>query len=176
MSKLTVDRDVRRTLTLLRDKIRDCGLTQLDVQNRLGWGRSYISQLLTQQKSLRLEHVLMILKILELDPGEFFQEVFARRRPSDRRPARRPAAVARSPYPDGDDLEAGMRDIRVMYAGIVRVLMNKGAITRVELNAAIARVQAQETEEPPEMEASSAVCDVSKLGAQASRLPGDRRR
>ena len=50
-----VDRDLDRILTLLRNRIRERGFNQLEVQEALGWGRSYISQLLTQQKSLRID-------------------------------------------------------------------------------------------------------------------------
>ena len=54
-----VERDLDRILSLLRNRIRERGFTQLEVQETLGWGRSYISQLVTRQKSLRVEHVLM---------------------------------------------------------------------------------------------------------------------
>ena len=56
-----VDREVDRYLTLLGNLIRRQGYTQLEVQEALGWGRSYISQLLTRQKGLRVEQVLLIL-------------------------------------------------------------------------------------------------------------------
>ena len=69
---ITVDREVDRYLTLLGNKIREKGLTQLEVQEALGWGRSYISQLVTRQKSLRLEQVLGILQVIGVDPGIFF--------------------------------------------------------------------------------------------------------
>ena len=64
--------ELNRYLTLLRDKIRERGHTQLEVQGALGWGRSYISQLLTKQKALRVEQVLLILKVIAVDPVEFF--------------------------------------------------------------------------------------------------------
>ena len=68
----TIERELDRVLTLLRNKIRERGFTQLEVQEALGWGRSYISQLLTKQKSLRIEQVLLILNVVGVDPGEFF--------------------------------------------------------------------------------------------------------
>ena len=39
----TLERELDRVLTLLRNKIRERGFTQLEVQEALGWGRSYIS-------------------------------------------------------------------------------------------------------------------------------------
>ena len=37
---LSVDRELDRVLTLLRNKIRERGFTQLEVQEALSWGRS----------------------------------------------------------------------------------------------------------------------------------------
>ena len=45
-----IDAEVDRYLTLLRNRIRQQGFTQLEVQQELGWGRNYISQLLTKLK------------------------------------------------------------------------------------------------------------------------------
>ncbi len=61
---INIDMELDRYLSLLRNKIRERGFTQLEVQGPLGWGRSYISQLLTRQKALRLEQVLLILKVI----------------------------------------------------------------------------------------------------------------
>ncbi|NIQ93618.1 MAG: helix-turn-helix transcriptional regulator, partial [Desulfuromonadales bacterium] len=63
-----IEKEVDRILTLLRNKIRERGFTQLEVQEKLNWGRSYISQLLTKQKSLRVEQVLMILETINVNP------------------------------------------------------------------------------------------------------------
>lgn len=68
--------ELDRVLTLLRNRIRERGFTQLEVQKQLGWGRSYISQLLTKQKALRVEQVLLILQVVGADPGSFFAELF----------------------------------------------------------------------------------------------------
>ena len=73
---MIVDNEVDRYLTLLRNKIREKGFTQLEVQEALSWGRSYISQLLTKQKSLRVEQVLLILDVIGVDPAEFFAELY----------------------------------------------------------------------------------------------------
>ena len=73
-----VEHDVDRVLTSLRNKIRERGFTQLEVQESLSWGRSYISQLLTKQKALRLEQVLMILDVIGVDPCDFFGELYPR--------------------------------------------------------------------------------------------------
>ncbi len=71
-----VERELDRCLTLLRDKIREQGFTQLEVQEALGWGRSYISQLLTRQKNLRIDQVVMIMNVIGVEPAEFFGELY----------------------------------------------------------------------------------------------------
>ena len=73
---MEAERELDRVLTLLRNKIRERGFTQLEVQEALSWGRSYISQLLTKQKSLRVEQVLLILEVIGVKPGEFFGELY----------------------------------------------------------------------------------------------------
>jgi transcriptional regulator with XRE-family HTH domain len=74
--KQQANREVGRFLTLLRDKMRKQGYTQLEVQEHLGWGRSYISQLVTDQKGLRVDQLLCILFVIGVEPGEFFQELY----------------------------------------------------------------------------------------------------
>ena len=71
-----VENEIDQILTLLRNKIRERGFTQLEVQEALAWGRSYISQLLTKQKSLRVEQVLLILNVIGVDPAEFYAELY----------------------------------------------------------------------------------------------------
>ena len=73
---IPVERELDRTLTLLRNKIREQGFTQLQVQAQLSWGRSYISQLLTKQKSLRVEQVLRILQVIGVEPADFYRELY----------------------------------------------------------------------------------------------------
>ncbi len=67
---------VDRLLLLLRSTMQTQGVSQLSVQESLGWGRTYISQLLRKQKALRFDQVLMILQTLEIEPKDFFAELF----------------------------------------------------------------------------------------------------
>jgi transcriptional regulator with XRE-family HTH domain len=71
-----IENEIDRILMHLRHLIRRRGLTQLEVQKRLKWGTSYISQLVTKQKLLRVDQLLRILEVLGVPPGEFFSEVF----------------------------------------------------------------------------------------------------
>ncbi len=69
-------REVDRTLNLLRSKIQRAGTTQLEVQRRLGWGASYLSQLMCKNKALRFEQLFAVLNVLEIEPEEFFGELY----------------------------------------------------------------------------------------------------
>ncbi len=71
-----VDAEVEKVLEVLRQKIKDQGLTQQQIQDMFGWGRSYVSQLLTAEKALRFDQIVMILSAIGMDSGEFFAEVY----------------------------------------------------------------------------------------------------
>ena len=126
-----VDPDVDRFLTLLRNKIRQQGFTQLEVQEALGWGRSYISQLLTRQKSLRVEQVLLILGVVGIDPREFFEELYVVA--SYRGGAPRAAA-------EDAELQREVEGLRSLVHGLTDLLLAEGVITEDDLSAAVETV------------------------------------
>lgn len=72
----SVDELVDRLLRQLRSTMQARGMSQLNVQETLGWGRTYISQLFRKQKALRVDQVLMILETLNVEPKQFFAELF----------------------------------------------------------------------------------------------------
>ena len=127
----TIEHEVNRYLTLLRDKIREHGYTQLEVQETLGWGRSYISQLLTKQKNLRVEQVLLILSVIGIDPTEFFGELYAHGSPYRGRPS------APSPPPETTQAITTLR--RELHA-LVELLLEKQLISAEDLSAAVEAV------------------------------------
>ena len=146
----TTDRELDRVLTLLRNKIRERGFTQLEVQEALGWGRSYISQLLTKQKSLRIEQVLLILNVIGIDPGDFFGELYHfpmaggpegasgfRRYPSGEAFDRGGANT------EGNDEEMrrGFDELQHLMRGLVRLLTSKGLVEADELSVAVSVAQ-----------------------------------
>lgn len=132
---MIVDNEVDRYLTLLRNKIREKGFTQLEVQEALSWGRSYISQLLTKQKSLRVEQVLLILDVIGVDPAEFFAELYY----YPGAPAGYGDARWRAPGgydPDGQ-LAGSFEEMRSMVRGLVWLLIDKELIDVDELTETV---------------------------------------
>ncbi len=134
-----VERQLDRILTLLRNKIRQRGFTQLEVQEVLGWGRSYISQLLTKQKSLRVEQVLLILNVIGVDPAAFFAELYppgatAGLRASGATDLSGPAMPGGGP---DSGLHGDYRSVRSLLRGLVDLLVNQDVISAEELAAAV---------------------------------------
>lgn len=137
---LSVDRELDRILTLLRNKIRERGFTQLEVQEALSWGRSYISQLLTKQKSLRIEQVLLILNVIGVKPGEFYDELY--RFPDGESGAREPKQYDQADHfygrdsaaaPLSDELQVNFQELRSLLRGLVWLLTQKGLVDAGEL-------------------------------------------
>ncbi|MCP3957036.1 MAG: helix-turn-helix transcriptional regulator [bacterium] len=116
------------------------GYTQLEVQQDLGWGRSYISQLLTKQKSLRIDQALMILRVVGVDPGDFWAEVYRFGPFSETRPGRRgPSRRCATPLPPDGDMLADLRRSKRLLEGVVTVLIQKRLITAEDLDEATRR-------------------------------------
>ena len=127
-----VDRELDRYVTLLRNMIRQRGFTQMEVQDALGWGRSYISQIVTQQKKLRMDQVLRILNVIGVPPGEFFGELYRGASPTAtaRRPLLPREAAAVAP------IREEMKRVYTLLRALVKVLLDKRVITSRDLRAA----------------------------------------
>lgn len=139
----TTDREVERCLTLLRNLIRQKEFTQLDVQQALGWGRSYISQLLTKQKALRYEQMLLVLNVIGVSPEEFFAELFPALQHAAPTASTRGAPI-RQPVGAQPVTEAPAEEIRSLYGelrGLLGLLHDKGYMSTDELAEAVQRAE-----------------------------------
>jgi transcriptional regulator with XRE-family HTH domain len=135
-------RDVKGDLTRIRDTLRRYirvqGFTQMEVQEALGWGRSYISQMLGAQVPIRVEQVLQILKIIDVKPEVFFGEVYGfgpRYEPGFPRLA--------PPFGLAGEVESRLRaqfaTLRKLLGGLVGALERKSLISVAELHRAAGR-------------------------------------
>lgn len=70
----------RRILERVRQLIFLSDVTQREVEKRVGFSRGYLSQLLGGTVEIKYWQLLAILHAMELDPAEFFSELFGRRR------------------------------------------------------------------------------------------------
>ncbi len=132
----SIERQLDRYLLLLRSKIRERGYTQLEVQERLGWGRSYITQLLSKQKTLRFDQVFSILGVIGVDPSEFFAELNAG-------PRRPPTRRRQAPVSSGATPEKELADLSALLQGLAKLLIEKKVITATELSTTIQLAEAE---------------------------------
>ena len=76
---------LERLLRLLQGAIRAAGLTQSEVDGRIGRRRGYLSHVFQRRVDLRLIDLLRTLEVLGLEPGRFFRALFSAREPALRR-------------------------------------------------------------------------------------------
>jgi len=79
---MTIDDEVRRATKLLETVMQAAGLTRKDLDQRLGAGPGYVSQVLTGRMELKFRHILAILRALEVEPSIFFQTLYPEDRPA----------------------------------------------------------------------------------------------
>lgn len=75
-----VDPEVRRVAELLAMVVRMSGRSRRSIEEDLGLGSSGLSKILNGTVRLQMSHILSILQAVEVDPGEFFQVAYPRRR------------------------------------------------------------------------------------------------
>ena len=71
-----IDHDVEKVIEHLRHSMKERKVSQLAVQQALGWKGSYISQLFNRTKALRVQQFLSILAVLDYSPRDFFEDLF----------------------------------------------------------------------------------------------------
>ncbi len=71
--------EVDRLLNVLRTSIRLLGLTNREIERRLGLTPSYLSRIFSGTIELKMEHVLAITRAIGLAPWEFFELAYPRR-------------------------------------------------------------------------------------------------
>jgi transcriptional regulator with XRE-family HTH domain len=71
--------EVDRLLLVIRTAIRLLGLTNREVERRLGLTPSYLGRLFSGTIELKVEHVLAVSRALGLAPAEFFELAYPRR-------------------------------------------------------------------------------------------------
>ncbi|HEX3127006.1 MAG TPA: hypothetical protein VH394_06725 [Thermoanaerobaculia bacterium] len=79
MGDFTAD-DSRRLAELLALLVRVSGRSRRSIEEEMGLGSSGLSKILGGTVRLQVSHVLDILAVLQVDPGDFFRMVFPRRR------------------------------------------------------------------------------------------------
>jgi transcriptional regulator with XRE-family HTH domain len=74
-----MDPEVQRLITILRTTMRILGVTNRDIERKLGLSPSYLSRLFSGGIELKVEHLIHIPKAMGLEPAEFFHLAYPRR-------------------------------------------------------------------------------------------------
>ncbi len=75
-----VEPEVRRLADLLAMVVRVSGRSRRSIEAELGLGSSGLSKILNGTVRLQMSHILSLLEAVEVDPNEFFQVAYPRRR------------------------------------------------------------------------------------------------
>jgi len=73
---MSIEDEVRRATKLLETVMQAAGLTRKELDQRLGAGPGYVSQVLTGRMELKFRHVLAILRALDIEPSLYFQTLY----------------------------------------------------------------------------------------------------
>jgi transcriptional regulator with XRE-family HTH domain len=71
--------EVERLLNVLRVVVRLLGLSNREIERRLGLTPSYVSRLFAGAIELKVEHILSIVRAVGLEPWEFYELAYPRR-------------------------------------------------------------------------------------------------
>lgn len=122
-----------RALHHLRELLEDSDLRQRDVEDRLGWTRGYLSQLLSGRVELRLRHLEAVLEALDVAPAEYFGVLF----PTPQAGQRRVTANLEPGYDEVQVATCGIKAIRELARRVERCeraladLAGSGALERL---------------------------------------------
>ncbi|HEV8581858.1 MAG TPA: helix-turn-helix transcriptional regulator [Thermoanaerobaculia bacterium] len=118
---------------ILKRAISALGLTQKEVEQRLGLSQGYLSRLFGGQIDLKVDHVAQIARVLQVDPEEIFRLAFpsSRLEPSFQAQYLRQAFGVEEPRPERvgpSQLEREIESIvKRMLDGVQSAKQNSGS-------------------------------------------------
>jgi transcriptional regulator with XRE-family HTH domain len=133
MADPEIDAEIQRLMTVLRTAMRILGVTNREVEKKLGVSIGYLSRLFHGSVELKMEHILLIAREIGLHPAEFFHLAYPQppARPSEAadklraalegfRPAAPAPVAGEAPRPSQDEIE------RMMMASLRKLLAELG--------------------------------------------------
>jgi transcriptional regulator with XRE-family HTH domain len=122
-----MDPETQRLITILRTTMRILGVTNRDIERKLGLSASYLSRLYSGGIELKAEHLIHIPRAMGLEPAEFFHLAYPQRSQPGSRAAEHLREVLRelNPPPESpaggaftEEQMAQLRELmRTMLAG-----------------------------------------------------------
>lgn len=95
----TMEPEVQRLINILRTAMRILGVSNRDVERKLGMSPSYLSRVFSGGIELKAEHLILIPRAMGLEPAEFFHLAY---------PPRRSAAASSA----STQLQQALRDLQ----------------------------------------------------------------
>jgi transcriptional regulator with XRE-family HTH domain len=95
----TMEPEVQRLINILRTAMRILGVSNRDVERKLGMSPSYLSRVFSGGIELKAEHLVLIPRAMGLEPAEFFHLAY---------PPRRSAAASSA----STQLQQALRDLQ----------------------------------------------------------------
>jgi transcriptional regulator with XRE-family HTH domain len=134
MSESKPDVEIERILTVLRTSMRILGVTNREIERRLGVSVGYLSRLFHGSVELKMEHILLITQAIGLHPAEFFHLLYPQlpARPTEAAVKLRSALEGFRPTPPPQEKPAGMQapseeDLeRLMMSSLRKLLSGLG--------------------------------------------------
>jgi transcriptional regulator with XRE-family HTH domain len=74
-----MDPEVQRLIHILRTAMRVLGVTNREVERKIGQSPSYLSRVFSGGIELKAEHLIHIPRAMGMEPAEFFQLAYPRR-------------------------------------------------------------------------------------------------
>jgi transcriptional regulator with XRE-family HTH domain len=74
-----MDAEVQRLIKILRTAMRILGVTNREVERRLGMSPSYLTRVFSGGIELKAEHLIHISRAIGLEPAEFFHLAYPKR-------------------------------------------------------------------------------------------------
>ncbi len=126
------DPEVIRVTELLKTAIRIAGVSHREIEKRLGQSPGYLSRLFAGTIELKFRHILEIVKVIQIDPAEFFQLAYPRQPRTVSPGARKvrdllsifPPSETSASYGGGREREK-QEDIESMIRSAVRKLLTE---------------------------------------------------
>ena len=129
-SDATISEESRRLAELMSQLVRLSGRSVRSIEQELGTGSSGLGKVLKGNIRLLVDHIVAILGVLGMTPGQFFQLAYPNREPLHPLVSalRKAQGVDREPEPDEEELEARTQRVLVkMMSDFVRQQDEKAA-------------------------------------------------
>jgi transcriptional regulator with XRE-family HTH domain len=125
-----MDAEVQRLINILRTAMRILGVTNRDVERKLGMSPSYLTRVFSGGIELKAEHLIQIPKAIGLEPAEFFHLAYPKRIQPGSQASAQLRQVLQDLQPPPEERQAGApseEQLEKMLLSTLRKLLDREA-------------------------------------------------